>query len=227
MPHKSITQILRTVPYFAQLDDATLGHLARMTLEQAFEAGKIVFLEGEDCAGLYVVRHGWLKAFKLSAAGREQTLHFIGPGQTFSEISALSATPRNPASVMALAASSVLLVPRALLLQLLDENPALARLIIHNLVGRIQHLVGLVGELSLHSVETRLARVLLENAAGGKLLRQRWATQSEIAARLGTVPDVLSRVLRNLAEEGLIEISRREITILDFERLQQKALLDE
>lgn len=129
--------------------------------------------------------------------------------------------------VMALAKSSVLLVPRPLLLQLLDDNPALARLIIHNLVERIQHLVGLVGELSLHSVETRLARVLLENAAGGKLLRQRWATQTEIAARLGTVPDVLSRVLRNLAEEGLIEISRREITILDLEGLQEKAMLDE
>lgn len=227
MPHASVTQILKTVPYFAQLDTTTLGRLARLTVEQEFEAGEMVFLEGEDCAGLYIVRQGWLKAVKLSAAGREQTLHFIGPGQTFSEISALSATPRNPAMVMALAKSSVLLVPRPLLLQLLDDNPALARLIIHNLVERIQHLVGLVGELSLHSVETRLARVLLENAAGGKLLRQRWATQTEIAARLGTVPDVLSRVLRNLAEEGLIEISRREITILDLEGLQEKAMLDE
>jgi len=113
-----------------------------------------------------------------------------------------------------------------MMLQLLDEHAGLARLIIQNLADRVMHLVGLVEDLSLRSVEARLARVLLENASGGVLQRRRWATQSEMAARLGTVPDVISRVLRGLAEEGLIQIERREIRILDPQGLEAKARLD-
>ena len=66
--------------------------------------------------------------------------------------------------------------------------------------------------------------MLLENASEGILHRRRWATQSEMAARLGTVPDVLSRVLRSFAEEGIIRLERREIHILDATKLEMKAM---
>jgi CRP/FNR family transcriptional regulator len=82
-----------------------------------------------------------------------------------------------------------------------------------------------VADLSLHTVEVRLARLLLETGADGTLERQAWLTQAELAARLGTVPDVLSRALRILAEAGLIRFDRRQITILDRPGLHQRAQL--
>ena len=219
-----VGKILATIPYFATLDTAILETIAQATTQQNYNSGQIVFLEGEACTGLYIVQEGWLKAVKLSSAGREQTLRFIGPGDTFSEISVLTVAPNNPATVIALEPSSVLIVPREMMLQLLDEHTGLARVIIQNLASRVMHLASLVEDLSLRSVEARLARVLLENASEGVLHRRRWATQSEMAARLGTVPDVLSRVLRSMVEEDIIQIERREIRILDPQKLEMKAM---
>jgi CRP/FNR family transcriptional regulator len=219
-------EVLSVVPYFAGLDTAILETIAQAAVRRDYDTSQIVFLEGEVCAGLYIVQRGWLKAVKLSPDGREQILRFLGPGETFSEISVLAAAPNNPVTVIALEPSSVLIVPREMMLQLLDEHVGLARIIIQNLAGRIMHLVSLVEDLSLRSVEARLARVLLENASEGVLHRRRWATQSEMAARLGTVPDVLNRVLRGLVERGLIQIERREIRILDPQGLEAKARLD-
>jgi CRP/FNR family transcriptional regulator len=220
-----VVGILSAVPYFAELDIVTLEAVAQSTVRQDYTTGQIVFLEGEECIGLYIVHDGWLKVVKLSPAGREQILHFVGPGETFNEISVLAAVP-NPATVMALEATTLSIVPRDIVLKLIDKHAGLARGIIQNLAARLLNLVGLVEDLSLRSVEARLARVLLENAAEGVLQRRRWATQAEMAARLGTVPDVLNRGLRSLVEAGLIQIERREIRILDPEGLEAKARHD-
>jgi CRP/FNR family transcriptional regulator len=223
--NQNVIDLLAAVPYFAGLDRAALETIARSTIRQDYTTSQMVFLEGEECIGLYIVHEGWLKVVKLSPAGREQILHFVGPGETFNEISVLAVVP-NPATVIALEATTVSIVPRDIMLKLIDEHAGLARGIIQNLAGRLLNLVGLVEDLSLRSVEARLARVLLENAAAGVLQRRRWATQAEMAARLGTVPDVLNRGLRSLVEAGLIQIERREIRILDPEGLEAKARHD-
>ncbi len=80
-----------------------------------------------------------------------------------------------------------------------------------------------VEDLFLRTVESRLARYLLQTASGDVLQRQRWPTRAEMAARFGTVPDVLNRAFRALAEEGLIRLDRHQITILDRGELQMWA----
>jgi CRP/FNR family transcriptional regulator len=86
--------------------------------------------------------------------------------------------------------------------------------------------MGQVEDLSLRSVEARLARLLIQEATDGTLQRRRWDTQAAMAARLGTVNDVLNRALRRLAADGLISVERRQIRILDDERLADLAQLD-
>lgn len=92
-----------------------------------------------------------------------------------------------------------------------------------DLAGRVQHLIRLVEDLSLRSVEARLARLLLEQAQGESVTRRRWATQAEMAARIETVTDVLNRALRKLAEEGMILVERHQIQILDRDGLALKS----
>ena len=87
--------------------------------------------------------------------------------------------------------------------------------------------VALASDLSLNTVEGRLAKLLLEQAEGDVIERRRWTTQSELAARLGTVPDVLSRATRELTRAGLIEMDRQQIRILDREGLAERASLRE
>jgi CRP-like cAMP-binding protein len=83
-----------------------------------------------------------------------------------------------------------------------------------------------IEDISLRSIEARLARYLLEQSSGDTLYRPKWATQAELANYLGTVPNVLHRTLKNLEKEGLISVERQQIKILDAQGLTQRASLD-
>jgi len=220
------TRVLSALPYFAELDPATLKTVAQAAIRRGYETGQVVFLEGEPCAGLYVVQDGWLKVVKLSPDGREQVLRIVSAGETFNEVGVFT-TASNPATVVALEPSAVWIIQRKVMLQLLDQHPRMARRILQNLAEHVLYLVSLIEDLSLRTVEARLARHLLERASAGKLRRHRWATQAEMAARLGTVPDVINRALRGMVEEGFIEVERHQIRIVDRQGLKAKAMLDE
>ena len=217
--------VLSIVPYFAELDAATLEAIARASVRRAYQVDQVIFLEGAPCAGLYVVQEGWLKSVKVSPAGREQVVRFVGPGETFNEVGVLVDAP-NQVTVIALEPSTVWLIRRDALVHLLEADRRLARAVTQNLARRVLHLMSLVEDLSLRTVESRLARFLLEQAGKGAIQRHRWATQAEMAARVGTVPDVLNRALRKLADEGLIRVERHQIQILDRKALEAKFMLE-
>jgi CRP/FNR family transcriptional regulator len=176
-------------------------------------------------SGLYIVQEGWLKSVKTSPDGREQVMRVVGPGDVFNAIGAL-ASPTNPGTVITLEPATLWILQRETLLRLLEERTNLAGMIIQALAERVQRLMSQVEDLSLRSVEARLARLLIEEATGETVVRRRWDTQAEMAARLGTVLDVLNRALRRLAADGIIEVKRHRILILDQERLATLADLD-
>ncbi len=214
--------LLKAVSYFSGLDEAALNLVSQSAMRRAYDAGQVVLIEGEPCAGLYMVENGWLKVIKIGLDGREQVLQMLTSGDIFNGISVFTDSP-NQATVSALEPSVLWLVPREVLLKLMDENPSLARKVVKDLAERIMHLIRMVEDLSLRSVEARLARLLLEQAERGSVQRRRWATQAEMASRLGTVPDVVNRALRKLSEEGIIHVERHQIQILDKEGLKAVA----
>lgn len=218
----SLEEKLADVSYFKDLDKSMLQAIAQTAIQRSFTEEQVVFLEGEPCVGLYLVDSGWLKAVKVSPDGREQVVHFLGPGEVFNAISVFSDTT-NPATVIALEPSNIYIIPQETMLRLLEDYPLLARHVIEDLSQRVLHLLNLVEDISLHTVESRLARYLLEYAQADALQRQRWTTQAEIAARLGTVPHVLNRALRSLVEANLIEVMRHQIRIVDREGLETRA----
>lgn len=218
---RQVIQVLSGSPYFSGLEEGLLAEIAALARRRSCESGETVFWEGDSGQGLYLVEKGWMKVYKLSPAGREQVLHFLGPGEMFNALSVFSGST-TPATVVALEPSTLWVLDQDTMLRLLDERPQLARHVIHDLAKRLHQMLALVEDISLRTVEARLARLLLEHAAGETLNRRRWATQAEMASRLGTVPDVLNRALRKLAEEGLIEFDRHQIKIRDQEGLAAK-----
>jgi len=214
---------LASVSYFAGLDERILASIAAATVLRHYKQGEIVFLKGEPCQGLYVVQEGWLKGMIISSAGREQIVRLVGPGEAFNEIGVLLQDNLNLVTVQAIEPSMVWVIDRKALIGLMDEHPALSRTVTQNLANRVVHLMNLVEDLSLRTVEGRLARLLLEQSMDDKKTRRRWATQAEMAAQLGTVIDVVNRSLHKLEEEGTIRIVRHQIEIVDHERLEQKA----
>ena len=220
------TKILARIPYFADLEQQVMQELSSAAIQRNYDAGQVVFVEGEPCSGLYVVQDGWLKSVMITANGREQVVRVVGPGDVFNELGVL-AGGLNQITVQALEPATVWIIPQKVLLDLMERNPSLCLAIVRNLTQRIQHLMRLVEGLSLHPVEGRLSRILLDAAQEGVVNRRRWSTQAEMAARLGTVPDVLNRALRGLVEDGVIRLERQQIVILDIAALKARAKLDD
>jgi CRP/FNR family transcriptional regulator len=207
-------QALKSQPYFKALADDELKKLAGTLVERTYEKDEIVFLEGEPCQGLYIVRKGTVKVYKLSSEGREQILSFTAAGRSFNEVAVFDGGP-NPANVSAFEPSTIWIVPRTAIIALIEHNPQIALAIIQNLGTRLRHLVGLVEDLSLRQVTARLAKLLLETASQ----QERALTQQEMAARLGTVREMIGRSLRHLEARGLITIEHGRIVIVDREGL--------
>lgn len=220
-----IKDALSAIPYLANLDIGLIKEIAQQAKRQQYEAGQVIFLEGQRDVALYIVQSGWLKAVKSSPDGREQVLHFIGAGEAFNAIGVLVQSV-NPATVIALEPATLWVIQQSIILRLIDEHPELGRIIIQHLAERIQQLIDMVEDFSLRTIESRLARYLIEQSSEEQIQRPRWATQAELANRLGTVPDVLNRALRNLAKDHLIQVERHQIQILNYEGLEIKAGFD-
>jgi len=213
---------LKTFPLLGTLDEETLEELRRSIRIRALGKDEILLLAGEASGQLYFVQSGWLKAEKVSREGRQQTLRFIGPNEIINEL-AIFSQERSSVTVLAMEKATVFHLSQTVIEALLKNHPAFSRSVIHSLAKRVDHLLNLVENLSLFSVETRAARYLLSEGHEGVVKRPAWQTQSEMAAQLGTVLDVLNRVLQKFQDQGIIHVQREQITILDTDQLRKIA----
>lgn len=215
---------LRTFEFLRGLNHEILVDLSRSAIWKVFAPDAVVFWEGDLETNLYYLQYGSLKVLKTSPDGREQVLRFLDAGDIFNEIGVF-AKRANPATAVALEESGIWLIPRQALEDVLLAHPRTALQIMESMADRFISLVALTADLSLRTVEERFAKFLLEQAEGDVIERRRWTTQTEMASHLGTVPDVLSRVIRELTKAGLIEVDRQHIRILDRAGLAERAMI--
>jgi len=213
---------LKTIDFLHGLDTKALEQIAHNAMWKVFAADEVVFWEGDTESNLYYLHYGMLKVLKASHDGREQVLRLINAGETFNEIGVL-AKRENPATAVALEESGVWLIRRQAIEEVLLAHPQMALQIIENMADKFVDLVSLAADLSLKSVKARFAKLLMDQAKDGVIERRSWTTQTEMASRLGTVPDVLSRVIRELTKSGVIEMDKKQIQILNREKLADLA----
>jgi CRP/FNR family transcriptional regulator, dissimilatory nitrate respiration regulator len=212
-------RVLLGAPLCADLTLPQVKKLAAISAFKDFAAGELLFGEGDPARGLYVLSTGRVKVSKLSAAGKEQILNIFGSGQTVGE-AAMFAGGRFPAGALALESVRALWLGRDRLLKLMAREPRLAMGMMSVLTRRLHHFAQMVDELSLHDVPMRLARYLLEHASArepGMVFLE--LKKSDLAQRLGTVPETLSRALAKLTRLQLIRKHGAGLRILDQARL--------
>jgi CRP-like cAMP-binding protein len=212
---------LRSLPYFRPLDEDTLASIALLAVSRIYQPDEVIFLEGEPCAGLFVVHSGHVKIYKASPEGREQILTIIGPRDSFNDVAVFDGGP-NPASAQAMDASHMYVIERPALVSLFDRHPKLAQAVVAVLAARCRMLVGMVEDLSLKSVAGRLAKLLLDQAAQGQDAVP--LTRQQMAARLGTIREMVSRALRELEDQGLVSRNGRQIVITDRAALERRSV---
>ena len=198
------------------LDENQLAQLSHALVERSLDKDKVIFMEGEPCQGLYLVRQGNVKIYKLSAEGREQILSNVRRGGSFNEVAVFDGGP-NPANAIAMEPTTVWVLSRQAMVETIQNYPQVALAVMQNLGIRLRHLVNLVEDLSLRQVSARLAKLLLETATG----EEPPMTQQEMASHLGTVREMIGRSLKQLETRGVIRVERGHIVILDRKGLER------
>ena len=195
------------------LNEAELRTLCQRAIVRTFAKNTVVVSEGDKTDSLYIVVSGRVKIYVSDDQGKEIVLNQAGAGEYFGEM-VLDAGPRS-ASVMTLETTRFLVVPREDFAAFLAESPEFALHLIRKLIRRVRALTHDIKSLALMDVYGRVARMLLELAVerDGALLIEDRPTQQDMANRVGASREMVSRILRELAAGGYIEVARDRITV--------------
>lgn len=209
---------IHTCPLFAGATEEDLDRLLQVCRAREHDKGEVLFSEGEKALGFYIVASGRIKIYKLSPEGKERILHIVHPGGTFAE-AAIFGNGLYPAYAEPLIRSQLVFFPKREFLDLLHGHVGIAINMIAGLSRFLRQFAGQIEELTFKDVPSRLAQYLLEIGAGQKKQFDLPIAKSQLASKLGTVSETLSRTFRKLSDEGIIRVNGKTIHILDAERL--------
>lgn len=226
MNHKSseIKEFIANIQLWRGLPEDQLEAIVKIAIAKTYTKSEIIFQEGDEGIGFFVVKSGRVKVFKISTEGKEQILHFFIPGDHFAEVPAFDGQSF-PASAAALEKTELIFFPRTSFLALLQQHPNLAINIIAIFARHLRRFAQIIEDLSFKEVPGRLAAYLLYLSERNSTISEVELDmqKSQLAALLGTIPETLSRVFAKLSQEELITIDGSKIKLLDRQRLTELA----
>jgi len=205
---------LRCCQLFAGLSAEDLAAIAAFSVRRSLAKDEYLFRQGAPSEGFYLVQQGAINVHRVNAAGKEQVIHVFRTGDSLAE-AALASPTGYPADARAVESSTVLLIPKIPVLALIGGRPDLAMRMLGSMSAHLRVLVGMLDDLTLKDVETRLVNWLLKHRsdrAGSIALP---GTKRVLAAELGTSSETLSRTLAKLRDRHLIVVSPKTITVRD------------
>jgi CRP/FNR family transcriptional regulator len=216
-------ETFQQVPLFAGLTPAEIASVAQRAAEKRYSAGEVLFYEGEPCSGLFLLAQGSVKIYKTSGSGREVMLAIESAPSSVAEVPLFDGGPY-PATVSAVGDVVAYVVSKQDFHVACVQNPDLPLKVLAVVGHRLRHLVRIVESVTFGSVRQRLAGALLEfgQQAGADVFPLP-VTHEELALRLGTVREVVSRNLSRFQAEGLLRVQRREIQLLDAAGLRRES----
>ncbi len=213
---KERIKVLRGNEYFDDLPETMLQEISAHMQLREYQRGDVLFWEGDPCDGLYIVKQGSAKIFRLSPQGRQYIVRVLQEKDTFSEVPAFDGAP-NPVNVEALENCLVWVIDDKMLRGLVSLHPQFAQKVLVNFGRMLRGMVYKVSEMAFYQVTHRLARLIAEMSEEKSVPQ----TQEQLAARLGTVREVVARSLKELERSGAIKIEGRRIQIADKEIFSQ------
>jgi len=212
---------LRCAQLFSGISGEDLATIAGFTQIVPLAKDDYLFREGEQSRGCYLVQSGAINVHRVNAVGKEQVIHVFRAGESLAEASLASPTGY-PANARAVEPSSVLLIPKAPLIDLIGRRPDLALRMLGSMSAHLRVLVGMLDDLTLKDVETRLLNWLVKHARDAKNgVIQLRGTKRVLAAELGTSSETLSRTLARLRDQKLISVAGKTITVHEADQLAE------
>ena len=207
---------LRSCQLFMGLPAADVTTIALFVISKHLDKGDYLFREGDRSEGFYIVQKGAINVHRVSAAGKEQVIHVFRPIESFAEAT-LATEGGYPGDARATEPTTVLLVPKSEFLDLLRRRPDLALRMLGSMSQHLRVIVGLLDDLTLKDMETRLANWLLKQCphpVGAhpveiKLNR----TKRVLAAEMGTTSETLSRTLAKFRDQKFLRVRGKTVVI--------------
>lgn len=221
---KKALDVISAIPIFDGLPADQIAAIKHIAVEKKVNKGEILFSEGDEGRGFFVIADGRLKVFKVSPEGKEQILHILGPGQPFGEVSVF-AGQKFPANAQALENSRVFFLPRSGIVDLIAANPSLALNMLAVMSKKLRQFAVQIENLSLKEMPARLATYLiyLAQEQGVDEVVTLKISKGQLASILGTIPETLSRIFAKLSGQNLIRVEGKKITLLDRSGLEDLA----
>ena len=221
---RNSTEIIANFPVFSGLSDHQLKAVRDIAVEKKFRKGEIIFSEGDEGNGFYIIAAGMVKISKVSPEGKEHILHIYDEGKSFGEVPVF-AGDHFPAMAEAITKTAVLFFPRSDFKNLLGANPSLAMKMLADLSTKLRQFTVQIENLSLKEIPARLASYLVyvSEEQGGTNDVSLAISKGQLASLLGTIPETLSRIFAKLSNQNLIQVEGRLITILDRAALEDLA----
>jgi CRP/FNR family cyclic AMP-dependent transcriptional regulator len=215
------TTILKTVPLFSLFSDHELATLFPAIQHRSYPRHSFMLRAGEKTDALYIILSGKAKVVIDDGDGREVTLTTIGPSEFFGEMSLIDEKPRS-ASVEALEPCEILYISKPAFMACLKDNFDAAMLILRNVVGRLREADRKIASLALMDVHGRVARLLMDLARDVNGLWVVDTGSEEMARMVGASREMVSRVLKEMRDGGLIRRDKRKIIVLDRASMDQR-----
>ncbi len=212
------TQLIRQCPILADLSPDLAVKVAHYALPMTAAPGAILFDAGNACQALPLVIAGSIRVFKRAGNGREISLYRVNPGEIcIVTISCLLAGDAYPATGVAETDITALALPRPLFLELTETHPPFRQAVFHLFGERLTGLMQLVEEVAFRKLDQRLAALL---AARAPMVL---GSHQQLADELGSVREIVSRLLKQFEEQGWVHPGREKIEILDAAALHNYA----
>jgi CRP/FNR family transcriptional regulator, nitrogen oxide reductase regulator len=216
--------LIAGIPLFAEMAEAQLDDLLSRARSQRFARNVAVFEQGAPAASFYLLLHGRVRAYKISPAGEQIVIRFVGPGEIFGVAMAIG-VDAYPANAVAVVDSVALVWPTSAWPDLLGRNPSLAVKTMQTLGERLQETQTRLSELSTQEVERRVAHALLRLAAQGGRKGEDGITfdfpisRQDIAQMTGTTLYTVSRIFSAWEQAGIVTTGRQKVSICAPHRL--------
>jgi CRP/FNR family transcriptional regulator, anaerobic regulatory protein len=206
-------------PALQSLPPAARGPLERLH-PQHLPKGTVIFQPGDAARGFALVVAGRIDVFLVGPTGRDILLYTVAADQSCVQttLGLMGGTPYSAEAVAAVD-TTLVLVPRALFLDLLEGTPAFSRFVYRAFAERMQQMMRVIERVAFGRVGARLAATLLTLGADGVAP----VTQAELARRVGTAREVISRRLEAMAAQGLVATARGQVRLLDLPALRRLA----
>lgn len=220
-------ELLRSVPIFSRLADEHLRLLGASLGARSFERGDTIFHQGSVGDVLHLIVRGQVRIYTISQLGQELSVKIFRAGDFFGELALLDGQPRS-ASAEAMRPTRTLTLHRDAFRRAVHTVPDIAVMVLEELSARLRHTNIYIEHLASASAPQRVVRTLLDLADQHGVISEQGTTridlhltQDDLASLAGTTRETVNRVLSSLRDQGLIQVERARVSVLNLPMLER------